>query len=124
MTTETSYDAIVLISFGGPEKRDDVLPFLDNVLRGRSVPEARKLEVAEHYYHFNGVSPINQLNREMIAALRQALADRVLETFKMFNNSRCSAPNQQLMLMYPWATPTQPPDNIGAIAHGPCRLEP
>jgi len=86
MTTGTSYDAIVLVSFGGPEKRADVLPFLDNVLRGRPVPEARKLEVAEHYYHFDGVSPINQLNREIIAALRQVLADREIRLPIYFGN--------------------------------------
>ena len=54
-----AYDAILVVSFGGPEKRDDVLPFLENVLRGRNVPRERMLEVAEHYYHFGGVSPIN-----------------------------------------------------------------
>ena len=86
MTTGTSYDAIVLVSFGGPEKRADVLPFLDNVLRGRPVPEARKLEVAEHYYRFDGVSPINQLNREIIAALRQVLADREIRLSIYFGN--------------------------------------
>jgi ferrochelatase len=86
MTTGTPYDAIVLISFGGPEKRADVLPFLDNVLRGRRVPEARKLEVAEHYYHFDGVSPINQLNRETISALRQVLADREVRLPIYFGN--------------------------------------
>ena len=86
MTAGTSYDAVVLVSFGGPEKRADVLPFLDNVLRGRHVPEARKLEVAEHYYHFGGVSPINQRNREIIAALRQVLADREIRLPIYFGN--------------------------------------
>jgi ferrochelatase len=64
------YDAFVLVSFGGPEKRDDVIPFLENVLRGRNVPRERLLEVAEHYYHFDGVSPINRQCRELIAALQ------------------------------------------------------
>ena len=86
MTARTSYDAVVLVSFGGPEKRADVMPFLDNVLRGRHVPEARKLEVAEHYYHFGGVSPINQHNREIIAALRQVLADREIRLPIYFGN--------------------------------------
>lgn len=67
------YDALLIVSFGGPEKRDDVLPFLENVLRGRNVPRERMLEVAEHYYHFDGRSPINQQNRDLIAALRQLL---------------------------------------------------
>ncbi|MCC6588775.1 MAG: ferrochelatase [Bryobacterales bacterium] len=69
------YDALLVVSFGGPEKRDDVVPFLENVLRGRNVPRARLLEVAGHYYHFDGRSPINQQNRDLIAAL-QAHLDR------------------------------------------------
>jgi ferrochelatase len=64
------YDAFLLISFGGPEKNEDVLPFLENVLRGKNVPRERMLEVAEHYYHFDGVSPINEQCRQLIAALR------------------------------------------------------
>jgi protoporphyrin/coproporphyrin ferrochelatase len=67
------YDALLLLSFGGPESRNDVMPFLENVLRGKNVPRERMLEVAEHYYHFNGISPINQQNRELIAALQQEL---------------------------------------------------
>lgn len=67
------YDALLVISFGGPEKREDVIPFLENVLRGRNVPRERMLEVAEHYYHFDGRSPINEQNRELIAALREAV---------------------------------------------------
>lgn len=66
-----SYDAVLLISFGGPEKRDDVIPFLENVLRGRNVPRERLLEVAEHYYHFEGRSPINDHCRDLIAALQK-----------------------------------------------------
>lgn len=68
-----SYDAILVLSFGGPEKREDVIPFLENVLRGKPVPRERLLEVAEHYYHFNGRSPINDQCRELIAALRVEL---------------------------------------------------
>jgi ferrochelatase len=67
------YDAILLVSFGGPEKPDDVLPFLENVLRGKPVPRERLLEVAEHYYHFAGSSPINSQNRALIAALETEL---------------------------------------------------
>src|SRR3954469_14308761 len=69
-----SYDAILLVSFGGPDRREDVLPFLENVLRGRNVPRERMLEVAEHYYHFGGRSPINDQNRALIAALEKELA--------------------------------------------------
>jgi ferrochelatase len=64
------YDAVLLLSFGGPEKNEDVIPFLENVLRGRNVPRERMLEVAEHYYHFNGRSPINQQCRDLIEALK------------------------------------------------------
>ena len=63
------YDALLLISFGGPEKRDDVLPFLENVLRGKNVPAERVQEVAEHYYLFEGVSPINAQNRSLLVSL-------------------------------------------------------
>jgi ferrochelatase len=69
-----NYDAILIVSFGGPEQRDDVIPFLENVLRGKPVPRERLLEVAEHYYHFDGVSPINQQVRELITALKSELA--------------------------------------------------
>jgi ferrochelatase len=67
------YDALLVVSFGGPEKREDVIPFLENVLRGRNVPRERLLEVAEHYYHFDGRSPINDQNRVLIAELRQRI---------------------------------------------------
>ena len=63
------YDAFVLLSFGGPEKPDDVMPFLRNVVRGRGVPDERLAEVAEHYHHFGGVSPINQQCRDLLAAI-------------------------------------------------------
>lgn len=66
-----TYDALLLVSFGGPEGPEDVMPFLRNVLRGRNVPESRMLEVAEHYHHFGGVSPINQQCRELMAALEK-----------------------------------------------------
>lgn len=68
-----TYDAILLVSFGGPEKNEDVLPFLENVLRGRNVPRERMLEVAEHYYHFGGKSPINDQNRALMDALGEEL---------------------------------------------------
>ena len=74
MTSEVPVDAILLLSFGGPEAPDEVRPFLENVTRGRGVPPERLDEVEEHYQHFGGVSPINALNRELIAALRRELA--------------------------------------------------
>jgi protoporphyrin/coproporphyrin ferrochelatase len=64
-----AYDAFVLLSFGGPEHPDHVMPFLRNVTRGRGVPDERLAEVAEHYYHFGGVSPINQQCRDLLAVL-------------------------------------------------------
>ncbi|HMP05118.1 MAG TPA: ferrochelatase [Lacipirellulaceae bacterium] len=64
----------MVVSFGGPEGQDDVLPFLENVLRGKNVPRERLLEVAEHYRGFGGVSPINEQNRALIAALQRELA--------------------------------------------------
>ena len=67
------YDALLLVSFGGPEGMDDVIPFLENVLRGRNVPRERMLQVAHHYEMFGGVSPINQQNRNLIAALEKEL---------------------------------------------------
>src|SRR6478735_8664611 len=69
-----AYDALLVVSFGGPDRREDVLPFLENVLRGRNVPRERMLEVAEHYYEFGGRSPINDQNRALIAALEQEFA--------------------------------------------------
>jgi ferrochelatase len=68
-----NYDAILIVSFGGPESKEEVIPFLENVLRGRGVPRERMLAVAEHYYHFDGKSPINQQTRELIAALEAEL---------------------------------------------------
>jgi ferrochelatase len=70
-----TYDAILLVSFGGPEGPDDVLPFLENVLRGKNVPHERMLEVVEHYQQFGGVSPLNEQNRQLIAALTVELAE-------------------------------------------------
>lgn len=70
-----TYDAVLLVSFGGPEGPDDVMPFLENVLRGKNVPRERMLEVAEHYKQFDGVSPINDQNQQLITALEAELAE-------------------------------------------------
>jgi ferrochelatase len=67
------YDALLVLSFGGPEGMADVIPFLENVTRGRNIPAERLAEVAEHYYHFGGVSPINAQNRALIDALETEL---------------------------------------------------
>jgi ferrochelatase len=68
-----NYDALLVVSFGGPEGMDDVMAFLENVLRGRNVRRERMLGVAKHYELFGGVSPINEQNRRLIAALSQEL---------------------------------------------------
>jgi protoporphyrin/coproporphyrin ferrochelatase len=68
------YDAVLLVSFGGPEGPDDVMPFLRNVTRGRGVPDDRLAEVAEHYLHFGGVSPINAQCRALLEAARERFA--------------------------------------------------
>lgn len=76
MTVEIAgYDAVILISYGGPEGPDDVVPFLENATRGRGVPRDRLLKVAEHYHHFGGASPINAQNRALAAALEAELRD-------------------------------------------------
>ena len=72
---KTDFDALLLVSFGGPEGMEEVIPFLENVLRGRNVPRERMLSVARHYELFGGVSPINQANRDLIAALKRELEE-------------------------------------------------
>lgn len=74
----TTYDALVLVSFGGPEKPDDVMPFLESVVRGKNVPRERLLEVAEHYALFDGVSPLNAQNRALLAAVVNELREHGL----------------------------------------------
>jgi ferrochelatase len=68
-----NYDALLVVAFGGPETKDEVIPFLENVLRGRNVPRERMLEVAEHYYHLGGASPINDQVRALIDVLQRQL---------------------------------------------------
>ncbi len=80
------FDAVLLLSFGGPEGPEQVRPFLENVTRGRNVPPERLDHVAEHYLHFGGVSPINAINRALIAQLRAELSDRGLDLPVYFGN--------------------------------------
>ena len=75
----SEYDAVLVVGFGGPEGKEDVMPFLENVLRGRNVPRERMLEVAEHYNHFGGVSPINQQVRDLLAVLEPELKRRDID---------------------------------------------
>ena len=71
---EKKFDAVMIVSFGGPEGMDDVRPFLENVLRGKNVPPERMEEVAHHYEMFDGISPINAQNRELKELLEAELA--------------------------------------------------
>lgn len=80
------YDALLFVSFGGPDGRDDVIPFLENVLRGKPVPRARMLEVAEHYYHFGGKSPINEQNLALIEAIKAELVRQEISLPIYFGN--------------------------------------
>jgi len=77
--TEQPFDALLVVSFGGPNGPDDVMPFLENVLRGKNVPRERMLEVSEHYQHFGGASPINEQNLALIAAVKADLADKGID---------------------------------------------
>jgi ferrochelatase len=81
-----AYDAILLAGFGGPEGQDDVIPFLRNVTRGRGIPDERLEEVAHHYRHFGGVSPINAQNRALKAALEGELASRGIDMPVLWGN--------------------------------------
>jgi len=80
------FDGVLLLSFGGPEGPEQVRPFLENVTRGRNVPPERLDDVAEHYLHFGGVSPMNGINRALIAQLRAALLERGLDLPVYFGN--------------------------------------
>jgi len=81
-----AYDALLVLSFGGPEGMDDVMPFLENVTRGRNIPRERLEEVAEHYAHFGGVSPINGQNRTLIEAVERELAEHGIDLPVYFGN--------------------------------------
>ncbi len=80
------YDAILLLSFGGPERPEDVMPFLRNVTAGRGIPDERLTAVAEHYYSFGGKSPINDQNRALLEALRSELDRREIATPLLWGN--------------------------------------
>ncbi|MDP9907585.1 ferrochelatase [Arthrobacter bambusae] len=80
------YDAVLLASFGGPEGQDDVIPFLRNVTRGRGIPDERLEEVSHHYRAFGGISPINQQNRNLKAALETELASRGISLPVLWGN--------------------------------------
>ncbi|MEU0433634.1 ferrochelatase [Streptomyces sp. NPDC006290] len=75
----TPYDALLLLSFGGPEGPDEVVPFLENVTRGRGIPKERLKEVGQHYFLFDGISPINDQNRTLLDALRKDFAEHGLD---------------------------------------------
>ncbi|HEX5992684.1 MAG TPA: ferrochelatase, partial [Thermomicrobiales bacterium] len=81
-----AYDALLVLSFGGPEGMDDVMPFLENVTRGRNIPRERLEEVADHYARFGGVSPINAQNRALITALQRELVEHNIDLPIYFGN--------------------------------------
>jgi protoporphyrin/coproporphyrin ferrochelatase len=80
------FDALLFVSFGGPERPEDVMPFLENVTRGRGIPRARLESVAEHYHHLGGKSPLNEQNRELIAKLDEELTRHGIELPIYFGN--------------------------------------
>lgn len=86
MSDPTGFDALLVLSFGGPEQPSDVRPFLENVTRGRGVPPERLDAVVEHYMHFGGVSPINALNRDIITAVEAEFASAGIELPVYFGN--------------------------------------
>ena len=86
VTEPVAYDAILLAGFGGPEGQDDVIPFLRNVTSGRGIPDERLEEVAHHYRHFGGISPINEQNRRLKAALEAELARRGVDLPVIWGN--------------------------------------
>src|SRR5919112_3402634 len=78
-TDVSPYDALLVVSFGGPETPDDVLPFLENVTAGRGIPRERLEEVGEHYFRFGGRSPINELNRVLLEAIGTDLREHGID---------------------------------------------
>ncbi len=90
LMTAAGFDALLVLSFGGPESTADVMPFLRNVTRGKGVPDERLSVVAEHYYARGGVSPINAENRDLVAALRAELLARGLDVPVLWGNRNWS----------------------------------
>ena len=128
------YDALLIVSFGGPEGPDDVLPFLENVTRGRNVPRERLLEVAGHYRFFGGVSPLNGEIRAMLAKLVQELnahGRTCRSTGETATGIRCSAtrcgkwPTTAPVMRWHWSlrpsAPTELAGNTGRTS--PAREE-
>ncbi len=89
---QRAYDALLVLSFGGPEGMAEVMPFLENVTRGRGIPRERLEDVAEHYAHFGGVSPINAQNRALIAALRRELAEHGIDSADLLRQPQLASP--------------------------------
>jgi ferrochelatase len=84
--SDLPFDALLVVSFGGPDGPDDVMPFLENVLRGKNVPRERMMEVSEHYMHFGGKSPINDQNLALIDAIKKELAAHDIDLPVYFGN--------------------------------------
>jgi protoporphyrin/coproporphyrin ferrochelatase len=88
MSRASTYDALLLVSFGGPEGPDEVIPFLENVTRGRTIPRERLEKVGEHYYLFGGISPINRQCRELKAAIERDFYDHGLGDLPVYWGNR------------------------------------
>ncbi|MDQ1735477.1 MAG: protoporphyrin/coproporphyrin ferrochelatase [Pseudonocardiales bacterium] len=86
MVTETAFDALLLLSFGGPQGPDEVMPFLRKVTSGRGIPAERLAEVAKHYLHYDGISPITAQNEALIEAIRAEFSRRGLAVPVYFGN--------------------------------------
>ena len=84
--SQREYDAILFMSFGGPEKNEDVIPFLENVTEGRGIPKERLAEVGEHYFHFGGKSPITDQNIALIQEIEKELAHQNINLPVYFGN--------------------------------------
>ena len=113
----TPYDAVLLVSFGGPEAPEDVVPFLENVTRGRGIPRERLEEVGAHYHLFGGRSPINDQNREFIAAVRADLDAAGIDVPIYWGNRNCSEPSPSRASAPPNRLPT-PGSSSGPIGPG------
>lgn len=83
---DPGYDALLVLSFGGPEGNEEVVPFLENVTRGRGIPRQRLKVVGRHYFHFGGVSPLNKANRQLIAHIEDELSSRGIDLPVYFGN--------------------------------------
>ena len=105
------YDALLVLSFGGPDGPDDIMPFLRNVTSGRGVPDERLAIVAEHYRRFGGVSPINGLNRDLVAAVQADFAARGIDLPVYWGNRNWTP----YVGCFAWRRPITVPSAVHAV---------